>query len=54
MNHLVRILPALLACLLLPLTAAAERVESFDSVLTVQPDGALLVAETIVYDFEGA
>lgn len=39
---------------LLPAQAAAERVTSFDSVLTVQTDGQLMVQETIVYDFEDA
>ncbi|MFT6396305.1 MAG: hypothetical protein ACJAYU_001048 [Bradymonadia bacterium] len=39
---------------LLPAHAAAERVESFDAVLTVQADGVVTVQETIVYDFEDA
>lgn len=46
----------LLACLLLPLPALAGKdysADRFDVDLTVQPDGSLLVRETVVFRFAG-
>ncbi|MGV2528406.1 UNVERIFIED_CONTAM: DUF2207 domain-containing protein, partial [Bacillus thuringiensis] len=47
------LLLALALALLAPGAAAQERILSFDADLRIQPDGSLLVAETIVVRAEG-